>query len=51
MDIDAAPWKDDIVTDIPDIKDGYIHIPRNQGWVSSSTRKKSPSTRGNGHRG
>ena len=31
MDVDGAPWKDDIVTEIPNIKDGYIQIPRKPG--------------------
>ena len=31
MDVDGAPWKDEIVTDIPDIKDGYVRIPRKPG--------------------
>jgi L-alanine-DL-glutamate epimerase-like enolase superfamily enzyme len=31
MDIDSAPWKDDIVTEIPNIKGGYLHIPLKPG--------------------
>jgi L-alanine-DL-glutamate epimerase-like enolase superfamily enzyme len=31
MDVDGPPWKDEIVTDIPNIKDGYIIIPNRPG--------------------
>jgi L-alanine-DL-glutamate epimerase-like enolase superfamily enzyme len=31
MDVDGAPWKDDIVTEIPNIKDGYIQLSRKPG--------------------
>jgi L-alanine-DL-glutamate epimerase-like enolase superfamily enzyme len=31
MDVDGAPWKDDIVTEIPTIKDGYIQLSRKPG--------------------
>ena len=31
MDVDGAPWKDEIMTDIPDIKDGYVRISRTPG--------------------
>jgi L-alanine-DL-glutamate epimerase-like enolase superfamily enzyme len=31
MDVDGVPWKDDIVTEIPTIKDGFLQIPRKPG--------------------
>jgi L-alanine-DL-glutamate epimerase-like enolase superfamily enzyme len=31
LDVDGAPWKDDIVTGVPDIKDGYLRIPHKPG--------------------
>jgi len=45
MDIDAAPWKDDIVTDVPNIKDGTSISPQTRAWCLNSTRKKLPNTR------
>ena len=32
IDIDDVPWKDDIVTELPEIADGYMTIPRRPGW-------------------
>jgi galactonate dehydratase len=32
IDIDDVPWKDDIVTEPLDIKDGYLQIPSRPGW-------------------
>jgi galactonate dehydratase len=32
IDIDDVPWKDDIVTEPLDIKDGYLRIPSHPGW-------------------
>jgi L-alanine-DL-glutamate epimerase-like enolase superfamily enzyme len=32
VDIDDVPWKDEIVTDLPVIKDGYMDIPKLSGW-------------------
>jgi L-alanine-DL-glutamate epimerase-like enolase superfamily enzyme len=32
IDIDDVPWKDDIVTEPLDIKDGYLRIPSRPGW-------------------
>jgi L-alanine-DL-glutamate epimerase-like enolase superfamily enzyme len=51
MDIDAAPWKDDIVTDVPDIKDGYIHIPRKPGLGVELNEKEIAKHPWQGHRG
>ena len=31
MDVDGPPWKDEIVTDIPNIKDGYLIITNKPG--------------------
>ena len=31
IDVDGAPWRDDIVTEVPEIKDGYLKIPRKPG--------------------
>jgi L-alanine-DL-glutamate epimerase-like enolase superfamily enzyme len=32
IDIDDVPWKDDIITEPLDIKDGYLRIPSRPGW-------------------
>jgi galactonate dehydratase len=32
IDIDDVPWKDDIVTEPLDIKDGYLRMPTRPGW-------------------
>ena len=31
-EIEDVPWKDDIVTAVPEITDGYLKIPREPGW-------------------
>ncbi|MDA1257599.1 MAG: mandelate racemase/muconate lactonizing enzyme family protein [Chloroflexi bacterium] len=33
-DVDAAPWRDELTTVLPDIKDGYMAIPQTPGWGS-----------------
>ena len=32
IDIDDVPWKDDLVTDPPEIIDGYMTTPTKPGW-------------------
>jgi len=32
IDIDDVPWKDDLVTNLPDIYDGQMKIPTGVGW-------------------
>lgn len=32
IDIDDVPWKDELVTALPDIKSGYMAIPKKPGW-------------------
>ena len=31
-DVDAAPWRDELTTVLPEIKDGYMAIPQEPGW-------------------
>ncbi|MCH8817884.1 MAG: mandelate racemase/muconate lactonizing enzyme family protein [Chloroflexi bacterium] len=31
-DVDSAPWRDEITTAVPEIKDGYMTIPTGPGW-------------------
>jgi len=30
-DVDSVPWRDDIITELPDIKDAYINLPKKPG--------------------
>jgi L-alanine-DL-glutamate epimerase-like enolase superfamily enzyme len=32
IDIDDVPWKDELVTHAPEIRDGYMTIPKGPGW-------------------
>jgi L-alanine-DL-glutamate epimerase-like enolase superfamily enzyme len=32
IDIDDVPWKDELVTHAPEIKDGYLTISKRPGW-------------------
>ncbi len=32
IDMDAVPWRDDLVTNIPEISDGYMTVPTGPGW-------------------
>jgi galactonate dehydratase len=32
IDVDQAPWVDDLVTVKPDIRDGYLYLPSGPGW-------------------
>ncbi|MEA3493452.1 MAG: mandelate racemase/muconate lactonizing enzyme family protein [Candidatus Margulisiibacteriota bacterium] len=32
VDIDDVPWKDEIVTEVPEIRDGYMTVPQRPGW-------------------
>lgn len=32
IDVDDVPWKDDIVTNVPEIEDGYLKLPQGPGW-------------------
>ena len=32
IDIDDVPWKDDLVTYVPEIEDGYLKLPPGPGW-------------------
>ena len=32
IDVDDVPWKDDIVTYVPEIEEGYLKLPKGPGW-------------------
>ena len=32
IDIDDVPWKDDLITNVPEIIDGYMTVPTTPGW-------------------
>ncbi len=40
MDIDDVPWKDDLVTEPPQIIDGYMTIPTKPGWGTDLNEKE-----------
>ena len=51
IDIDDVPWKDDLVTNVPEIIDGYMTVPTGPGWgteiiedVVEEHRWKAPNT-------
>ncbi|MBT4072896.1 MAG: hypothetical protein HOE75_04375, partial [Chloroflexi bacterium] len=31
-DVDSAPWRDELTTSLPEIKDGYMTVPTGPGW-------------------
>ena len=39
-DVDSVPWRDDIVTELPDIKDGYINLPKKPGIGAELNEKE-----------
>src|SRR5262249_18705034 len=32
FDTDQVPWMDDLVTNAPQIRDGYLYLPEGPGW-------------------
>lgn len=32
IDVDDVPWKDDLITTQPEIRNGYLTIPTGAGW-------------------
>ena len=40
IDIDDVPWKDDLVTEPPEIIDGYMTIPNRPGWGADLNEKE-----------
>ena len=51
MDIDGAPWKDEIVTEVPNIKDGYLQLSRKPGIGVELNEKEIAKHPWSGHRG
>jgi L-alanine-DL-glutamate epimerase-like enolase superfamily enzyme len=39
IDIDDVPWKDELVTHAPEIRDGYMTIPKGPGWGTAINEK------------
>ena len=39
-DVDSVPWRDDIITELPDIKDGYINLPKKLGIGAELNEKE-----------
>jgi len=40
VDVDSAPWRDDIVTDLVDIRDGYLNLPKKPGLGTELNEKE-----------
>jgi L-alanine-DL-glutamate epimerase-like enolase superfamily enzyme len=40
VDVDDVPWKDDLVTEQPEIIDGYMTIPKTPGWGADLNEKE-----------
>jgi L-alanine-DL-glutamate epimerase-like enolase superfamily enzyme len=40
IDIDSAPWRDDIITELPDIEDGYLNLPKKPGLGADLNEKE-----------
>ena len=40
IDIDDVPWKDDIVTNPPEISNGYMTLPERPGWGTDLNEKE-----------
>jgi galactonate dehydratase len=39
-DVDSVPWRDDITTELPDIKDGYMNLPQKPGLGAELNEKE-----------
>ncbi len=39
-DVDSVPWRDDIVTELPDIRDGYLFLPKKPGLGTELNEKE-----------
>jgi L-alanine-DL-glutamate epimerase-like enolase superfamily enzyme len=39
IDMDDVPWKDDLVTQPPQIEDGYLILPTGPGWGTDLNEK------------
>ena len=39
-DFDSVPWRDEITTDVPDIKDGYLILPQKPGIGTELNEKE-----------
>jgi len=39
-DFDSVPWRDDIVTDLPEIKQGYLYLPKKPGIGTELNEKE-----------
>jgi len=51
MDVDGAPWKDEIVTEVPNIKDGFLQLSRKPGIGVELNEKEIAKHPWSGHRG
>ncbi len=51
MDVDGAPWKDEIVTEVPVIKDGFLQLSHKPGIGCELNEKEIAKHPWDGHRG
>ena len=40
VDVDSAPWRDDVITELPDIREGYLHLPNRPGLGADLNEKE-----------
>lgn len=40
IDVDSVPWRDDIITELPEIKDGYLSLPQKPGIRAELNEKE-----------
>jgi L-alanine-DL-glutamate epimerase-like enolase superfamily enzyme len=40
VDFDSVPWRDDIITELPEIKDGYLSLPKKPGIGAELNEKE-----------
>ena len=51
IDIDDVPWKDDLVTNAPEIVDGYMKVPTGPGWGTDLNEEVARERAWKGSRG
>ena len=47
-DVDSAPWRDEITTEVPDINEGFMSIPQGVGWGCDLNEKAAKKYAFNG---
>ena len=39
-DVDSVPWRDDLVTELPEIDEGHVILPSRPGWGTDLNEKE-----------